>query len=103
MHTIACRSTVNGSNSLTSPPPTAYQSLDALLRDGVPLFNQKLSHISQCGGICHSIVDSPTQLVPQVFNGIEVRAACWPLNPLYSSLLEIIGDYPCSVWVDHSG
>lgn len=36
------------------------------------------------------------KLIPEVFNGVEVRTAGRPFNPLHSQILEVVSDKPRS-------
>ena len=66
-----------------------------------PLFyNQHLSQVSQRGSVGHSGTNSTPKLMPQVFNGVEVRTAgrpFRPFHPLHSQILVVVSDKPRSV------
>ena len=81
---VVCCRTVHNHNSL-APCPHAGQ------QPGHTLFNQHLSQVSQCGCVGHSGMNSTPKLIPQVFNGVEVRTASRPFHPLHSSSA-------CSLW-----
>ena len=65
-----------------------------LLWDGIPFFNQHLSQVRQRGCVGHSGTNSTPKLIPQVFNGVEVRTASRPFHPLHSHILEVVSDKP---------
>lgn len=60
-----------------------------LLWDGITFINQDVSQVNQCGCVGHTGINSTPKLIPQVFNGIQVRSAdrdcrisSWCLSPL---------------------
>lgn len=73
------------------------QTWSSLVWDGIPFFNQQLSQVSQYGCVGRYGPNSMHKLIPQVFNGIEVRATGRFFHPLHSQILQIVADKPCSV------
>ena len=85
---VACGRTIHSHNSL------APHAGHTLLWDGIPFFNQHLSQVSQRGCVGHSGTNSTPMLIPQVFNGVEVRSASRPYHLLHSNILEVDPDKP---------
>lgn len=42
-----------------------------------------------------NVTNSTTKMIPQVLNGVNVRTAGRPLNPLHSHVLEVAADKSC--------
>ncbi|XP_051239305.1 uncharacterized protein LOC127353784 [Dicentrarchus labrax] len=91
---VACGRTIHSHNGLAPPPHAGHQPGHTLLWDGIPFFNQYLSQVSQRGCVGHSGTNSTPKLIPQVFNGVEVRTAGRPFHPLHSHILEVVSDKP---------
>ena len=81
----------------TSSSCSVHQPCHTKLWDGVPLFNEDQPQVCQCSAISHSMPDRPAELIPQVFDGIEVRAARWPFHPLNALIPQVLVDDPCSM------
>lgn len=77
--------TIHSHNSLAPSAHAGHQPAHTLLWDGIPFFNQHLSHVSQRGCVDHSGTNSMPKLIPQVFSGIEVRTDGIPSSPLANS------------------
>ncbi|XP_078100190.1 general transcription factor 3C polypeptide 3 isoform X3 [Sander vitreus] len=83
---VVCGRTIHSHNSLAPPPHAGHQPGHTLLWDGIPFFNQHLLQVSQRGCVGHSGTNSTPKLIPQVFNGVEVKptfcqkktgGSCW--------------------------
>ena len=91
-----CGRTIHSHNSLAPPPHAGHQPGHTLMWDGIPFFNQHLSQVSQRGCVGHSGTNSTPKLIPQVFNGVEVRTGVLsrPFHPIHSHILEVVSDKP---------
>ena len=82
---------------MAPPPHAAHQFSHILLWDCIPFLNQHLFQVSQRGSVGHSSIHSPTKLILQVFNWVEVWTHGRPFHPLHSQILEVLCDDPGSV------
>ena len=76
---MACERTIQSHNLAPSPHASSRPG-HTLLRDGIPFLNQSLAQVSQRCCVGNSCTNSMPKLIPQVFNGVEVRTAGRPFH-----------------------
>ena len=55
----------------------------------LPLCLQTLEHMLAVPGRCMVVLHMAVQLIPNMFNRVKVRTACWPVHPVDLNLLQI--------------
>ena len=85
-------------NCLATTSHTCYRPSNDVLWYTIPLLDQRLSKLGDGILAIGSVVQTPPQLNPCVFHGIEVWGARWPIHGLDSSLLKAISHDDCPMW-----
>lgn len=78
--------------SLTTTSHAVHKATYCLLRHGIPLFLKGSPKVIEVLGCRVSSLYTATQLIPQVFNGIQVWRKCRPFHLRYTSLQQPFPD-----------
>ena len=83
---VSCMTASRVQNCPTTTSHTCYKPSNDVLGYSIPLLNQCLSKLCQGDWTLCSIIQTPPQLIPRIFDVIKVWGARWPIHSLISSL-----------------